>query len=942
MNNPEKQKTPVKSEKISRGKKLILIDGNAIIHRAYHALPPFTTKKGELVNAVYGFASTLLSVIAEFQPDYVVASFDLAGKTFRHEKFEDYKATRIKGDDELYAQIPRVKEVVKAFNIPIYEQAGFEADDMIGTIAKQISALGRNSAEKIETIIVTGDMDTLQLVNDTTSVYTMRRGLSDSMLYDSEKVFERYGLRPDQIIDYKALRGDPSDNIPGVKGIGEKTAVTLLQKYLTLDGVYANIEEIKGAVKEKLERDKVQAYLSKELATISLDAPVQLELEKAVLKDFNRETIVKLFSELNFFSLIKRLPNGELADAKLPASTAGGRMNNESTNNTNEGVKDFKYFVVDEKNEIEVLKEIESAAEISIAIETAEEKISGIAISWKTGRAAFFETSEKYFSQLKNILENSTLQKVGYDLKTIYKQLKAVDINLNLGDFSAKSEPRAQTLGWDSMLAAYVLDPGRKLELEKIIFSELGEEIVFEKKSKGQLSLVANPEEEENAKLLFCQKADYVLKLKTTLEKRILEISEQQKKSELTDGTLETIFTQMEMPLLKILADMELAGIELNPIIFQGISEKITKTIKHLEKSIHELAGQDFNINSPSQLSEILFSVMSLPTNDIKKTKKGLSTASAELEKLRSSHEIIEKIEQYRELFKLKTTYLDAIPKLLDNESHIHTTFNQAVTATGRLSSTEPNLQNIPIKTELGQLLRTAFVASENCKLISADYSQIDLRCVAHVSNDKKLIEAFHRGDDIHKITAAQINNVTISQVTEKMRSAAKALNFGIIYGMSSFGFSQSAGIARNDAQNFINAYMENFSGVAHYMKETREFARTNGYVETLLGRRRNLTEINSPNFQVAAGAERMAINMPIQGLAADLMKLAMLATAQAFADDSDVKIILQIHDEIILEVKAAKATAVAEKLKSVMENVYQLKVPLIVVVKFGDNWGEI
>ncbi len=916
MNNPEKQATPAKSAEISQGKKLILIDGNAIIHRAYHALPPFTTKKGELVNAVYGFASTLLSVIAEFQPDYVVASFDLAGKTFRHEKFEEYKATRVKGDDELYAQIPRVKEVVKAFNIPIYEQAGFEADDVIGTIAKQISALGENSTENIETIIVTGDMDTLQLVNDTTSVYTMRRGLSDSMMYNSEKVFERYGLRSDQIIDYKALRGDPSDNIPGVKGIGEKTAVTLLQKYSTLDGVYANIEEIKGAVKEKLERDKVQAYLSKELATISLDAPVQIELEKAVLHDFNRETIVKLFSELNFFSLIKRLPDRENAEE-------------DRTNTENSGVKDFKYFVVDEKNEVEVLKEIESAAEISIAIETNEEKISGIAISWKTGRAAFFETSEKYFSQLKNILENSTIQKVGYDLKTIYKQLFSSDISL-------------RGLHFDTMLAAYVLNPGEKLDLEKIIFSELGEEIVLNKKAKGQLSLVASPEDEQDSINIVCRRADYALKLKSVLEKRILEISAEQKKSQLTDGTLETIFTQMEMPLLKILADMELAGIELNPIIFQGISEKITKTIKHLEKTIHELAGRDFNINSPSQLSEILFSVMGLPTNDIKKTKKGLSTASAELEKLRSSHEIIEKIEQYRELFKLKTTYLDAIPKLLDKNSHIHTTFQQAVTATGRLSSTQPNLQNIPIKTELGQLLRTAFVASENCKLISADYSQIDLRCVAHVSNDKKLIEAFHRGDDIHKITAAQINNVTISQVTEKMRSAAKALNFGIIYGMSSFGFSQSAGIARNDAQNFINAYMEKFSGVADYMKETRESARASGFVETLLGRRRNINEINSPNFQVAAGAERMAINMPIQGLAADIMKLAMIHTSRAFDGDDEIKMILQIHDEIILEVKAEKAQSVAVKLKEIMETVHKLRVPLIVDVKVGDNWGEI
>ncbi|MEI8343618.1 MAG: DNA polymerase I [Candidatus Moraniibacteriota bacterium] len=921
-NITKNSKTPVKSEKISRGKKLILIDGNAIIHRAYHALPPFTTKKGELVNAVYGFASTLLSVIAEFQPDYVVASFDLAGKTFRHEKFEDYKATRVKGDDELYAQIPRVKEVVRAFNIPIYEQAGFEADDVIGTIAKQIRQMKNPPFGGVETIVVTGDMDTLQLINDTTSVYTMRRGLSDSVMYDSEKVFERYGLTPAQIVDYKALRGDASDNIPGVKGIGEKTAVTLLQKYLTLDGVYENIEEIKGAVKEKLVRDKVQAYLSKELATISLDAPVELELEKAVLHDFNRETIVKLFSELNFFSLIKRLPNGDLADTKL-------RNKFESTNDTNEGVKDFKYFVVDEKNQAEVLKEIESAVEISIAVEMIEEKISGLAISWKIGRAVFFPISEKYFSQLKNILENPTIKKVSYDFKTIYKQLFSLGIVL-------------RGISFDTLLAAYVLDPGRKIELEKIIFSELGEEVVFEKKSKGQLSLVADSEEEQTAKLLVCQKADYALKLKSSLEKRILEISAEQKKASLTDGTLATIFSKMEMPLLKILADMELTGIELNPIIFQGISEKITKTIKHLEKSIHALAGQDFNINSPSQLSEILFSVMGLPTVDIKKTKKGLSTASAELEKLRPSHEIIEKIEQYRELFKLKTTYLDAIPKLLDENSRIHTTFQQAVTATGRLSSTQPNLQNIPIKTELGQFLRTAFTASDGYKLIGADYSQIDLRCVAHVSNDKKLIEAFHRGDDIHKITAAQINNVTLSQVTEKMRSAAKALNFGIIYGMSSFGFSQSAGITREEAQRFINAYMEKFSGVASYMKETREFARTNGYVETLLGRRRNLIEINSPNFQVAAGAERMAINMPIQGLAADIMKLAMLQTAHEFENDPDIRMILQIHDEIILEVKTEKANLIADKLKTVMENVYKLNVPLIVDVKIGDNWGEI
>ncbi|MEI7621336.1 MAG: 5'-3' exonuclease H3TH domain-containing protein, partial [Candidatus Moraniibacteriota bacterium] len=540
---------------MSTKKKLILIDGNAIIHRAYHALPPLMTKNGELVNAVYGFASTLLSVIAEFQPDFVACSFDLAGKTFRHEKFEAYKATRVKGDDELYAQIPKVKEVVRAFNIPIYEQAGFEADDVIGTIATQL----KQNYPEIETIIVTGDMDTLQLINATTSVYTMRRGLSDSILYDAQKVFERYGLTPEQIIDYKALRGDPSDNIPGVKGIGEKTATSLLQKYQTLVGVYENLADIKGAVGEKLARDKAQAYLSKDLATIALDAPVEFELEKAALHDFKRETIVKLFSQLNFFSLIKRLPDTNTADTNL-------RIGNESTNNTNEGVQDFKYFVVDEKNQVEILKEIENAIEISLATEFTNEKISGLAISWKAGRAAFFPISNNLSPALKNILENPNLKKAGYDLKTIYKQL------------FQQTNTALQGIAWDIMLAAYVLDPGKKLELEKIVFSELGEEVSFQQKIKGQLSLVADPEEEKRAQNLVCQKADYALKLKATLEKSLLAISAEQKKTELTKGTLETIFSQMEMPLLEILAQMEIAGIKLDTQIFQEISTKITKT----------------------------------------------------------------------------------------------------------------------------------------------------------------------------------------------------------------------------------------------------------------------------------------------------------------------------------------------------------------------------
>jgi DNA polymerase I len=911
-------------------KRLILIDGNAIMHRAYHALPPLNTKKGELVNAVYGFTSTILSVIEKFKPDYIAASFDLAGPTFRHVEYKEYKATRAKAPDEFYAQIPRVKEVVEALNIPIYEKQGYEADDVIGTLAKQSENLENPPAGGIENIIVTGDLDTLQLVSNKTKVYTMRRGLSDSVIYDLEKVKERYGLTPAQLKDFKGLRGDPSDNIPGVKGIGEKTASVLLQKYETLEGVYKNIGEIKGAVHDKLEKEKMQAFMSKQLATIKLDTPVNLELEKTVVHDFDRNKIVELLSELNFYSLVKRLPNSESSLIKKQIDT--------NSKEKFDGIKDFKYEMIEGRDIDNFIKEISKQKEIAIALDD-----SGIAFSWKTGRARYISElkvqSASWRKKLKVILENENINKIGYDLKFIYKKLKKIGINFKGMDF-------------DVMLGAYVLDPGSKIELEKLILSELGEEISFED-TKGQLEMLDNYSEKKHK--VICQKADYSLKLKNVLEKKINQISEDQKNQGKIAGTIREVLEKIEMPLVEILADMENSGIKINTLILKGISEKLETKIKNLEKSIHELGGKEFNINSPRQLAEILFGELKLPTEDIKKTKNGFSTASAELDKLRDKHKIIEKIEEYRELSKLKNTYLDTLPELIDENSRVHTAFNQAITATGRLSSSDPNLQNIPIRTDLGQVLRTAFVAEDGYKLISADYSQIDLRAVAHVSGDEKLIEAFRRGDDIHKITASEINKVSMSQVTDKMRRAAKALNFGVIYGMSVFGFSQAAGIERDDAKKFINEYMEKFQGVSRYIRETKEFAKKYGYVETLIGRRRNIPEINSPNFQVQNAAERMAINMPIQGLAADIVKLAMIKIYDYFGgsisennisrsnlDRNDVRMILQIHDEIILEVKEDMAEEVAKKVKEIMEQAYKLKVPLIAEVKIGDNWGEI
>jgi len=886
-------------------KKIVLLDGNAIIHRSFHALPPFTTKKGELVNAVYGFSSTLLAVIDKFKPEYIAATFDLKGPTFRHEEFEDYKATRVKAPDELYSQIERVKEVVNNFNIPIYEKEGFEADDMIGTIAGKIY----NQEKNLEVIIVTGDMDTLQLVNDRVQVYTMSRGLSKAVLYNEAEVSRRYqGLKPEQLKDFKGLRGDASDNIPGVKGIGEKGAINLLLEYQTLENVYKNIADIKGATKEKLEKDKMQAFMSKKLGTIKTDVAVDFELEKCRTHDFDRGKLIKLFQELNFFSLIKRL-QGE--------NNGLNKKNSKVVEKS--GVKDFKFQVLKEKEVDGFISDLKNIREFAFDIKQNE-----IGFSYKAGRASALEFNAKNLEKLKEIFENGEIKKVGWNLKKDYKILKEKNIILAGMDF-------------DVMLADYLLRSGEKIEIERAVLAELGEE--FSDKDSGQISLMGFSREEEAKKI--CQKVDYIWKLKKIFKKKIEEISAEQKEYSQTKN-LARVFGKIEMPLAEVLAEMELNGIKINEMIFKGISEKISGQVESLEKKIQELAGKNFNVNSTQQLAEVLFVDLKISTEGIKKNKTGFSTAAPELEKLKGVHPIIEKIETYRELFKLKTTYLDNIPLLIAKDGRIHTTFKQEVTATGRLSSENPNLQNIPIKSDLGKIIRTAFEAEDRKVFVSADYSQIDLRVMAHMSGDKKMREAFFANEDIHTKTAAEVNEVTLSKVTQKMRREAKALNFGIIYGMGSFGFAQSAEISVAEAKKFIAEYMHDFAQVAQFIKSTKESARKNEFVETETGRRRYLAEINSPNFNIQAAAERMAINMPIQGLAADIMKLAMIKVYEYFKDDKDVKMILQIHDEIILEVPEGRAAEISNKTKEIMESIYKLNVPLVVDVKTGKNWGEL
>lgn len=934
----------------TQNKTLLLLDGNAIVHRAYHALPPLTTKGGEVVNAVYGFTATLLSVLEKFKPDYVASSFDLPKPTFRHKTYTEYKATRVKAPDELYAQIPMVKGMVSAFGIPIYEMEGFEADDVVGTIAR------RAESEGFTVIIVTGDMDTLQLVTNQVSVFTMRRGINDTVVYDISGVIGKYGFTPEQLPDFKGLRGDPSDNIPGVAGIGEKTATELLKQFTTLDGIYHHLDNIKGAVREKLERDKMMAYMSKTLGTIRTDVPIEIDFDKCRfdtnLKE-KQENIRSAISRFEFFSLLKRLP-GERA--------LGGKRENEKREKK---VRDKKYEKMTDTGIADFLVEVRSTRALAFALDWEGSVpyrgvLRGVAVSTKAGHARYIAISchsrlrgndrgedgnntqkdgEEGAEALEKIFSDSTIKKIGYNIKEALQVFSVNDILYSLplekGDVAVSKQ--GDFLWVDILLQAYLLQESGDLSLERLTLVGLGEEVSFAGAQETLFGVSEaggmTPREE-----MLCEKADIIGKLYKIFEEKMVQVSREQKEGR----TVRDVFENIEMPLVPILARMEERGVQFDSVVFEGIAETINAKIKRLEQRIYELAGVEFNVNSTKQLREVLFHRLGIATNEIKKTKTGYSTASSELQKIKGKYEIASRIETYRELFKLKTTYVDVLPKLADKNGRLHTTFNQAVTATGRLSSSEPNLQNIPMRTPIGRLLRNAFVATPGYRLVSADYSQIDLRCAAHLSNDKKMIEAFYRGEDIHTTTASEVFGVRAKEVTKAQRRQAKVLNFGVLYGMGVFGFANAAGVDRKGAQEFITAYMEKFSGLARYLKKTKESAKKKGYVETEFGRRRYVPEINSPNFQVAAAGERIAINLPIQGLTADIMKLAMISAEELAEEYGDrVRMILQIHDELIFEVEESFIKEFGEKLKPVMEGVYKLCVPLIVDVGVGDSLGE-
>ena len=865
-------------------KTLVLLDGNALIHRAYHALPPLTSKDGQVVNAVYGFSMTLLAVLEKFHPEYIAASFDLPGKTFRDEMYADYKATRPKTPDDLVSQFPLVKDVVRAFNIPIYEQAGFEADDCVGTLARQAEK------EQVNVIIVTGDNDILQLVTPRVKVFSIRKGIKDLVLFDEKEVFAKYGFTPGQLPDYKGLRGDPSDNIPGVKGIGEKTATELLQKYHNLEGVYAALSELKGAVQAKLVADKDKAFLSRDLGRIHTEVPVHLDLAAALTKDFERDVITKMFQNLGFFSLIKRISGTSQESTTNNSQQKIGKKKEKELKNEKEISAFFKH-AKGKKVALSITQETESLFGAALrSVHLSAEKEESFVIAWN-------EENKKI---LKPFLQDENMAKVVYDAKTLMHVFDGEGIIL-------------RGVTFDVLLAAYLLNAGGNVDLEYLVLVEYSEEPPF-----------------------FA--APYLLKLKERYQEKLDEVSTTQTKGK----TLCTVFENIEMPLLGTLFVMEKNGIILNGKKLEELSAELGIEISKLETSIYTFAGKEFNINSPKQLAVILFEDLHIPTAFIKKTKTGMSTAASELSKLRA-YPIIEKIEHYRELTKLKNTYLDVLPGLVQPDGRIHTTYHQAVASTGRLSSMDPNLQNIPARSVWSKRIRGAFEAAPGFVLIGADYSQIELRMMAHLSQDKALLAAFHNQEDVHKTTASVVYKVKPEEVTKEMRRQAKVFNFGIMYGMGAYGLSQAAEIDQKEAAQFIEAYFEKFSGVAKYIEEMKEGARKNHHVETELGRRRYTPEITSSNVQIARTAERMAINMPIQGLAADIMKLAMLACEKVVEKYGvDARMLLQVHDELIFEVKEEKKAAFTEAIKAAMENACPLRVPLIAETLVGKNWGEI
>lgn len=921
--------------------RLVLVDGHSLVYRAFFALPSLTDREGNVVNAAYGFTSMLLVALQE-HPDYVLASFDLGGRTFRHEELPQYKATRRPTPPELSPQFPLTRDIVRAFGIPIYEIQGVEADDVIGTLARQAREQGLHST------IVTGDLDALQLVNDDVFVLTSKRGVSETVLYTPDRVRERYGLEPLQTVDLKGLVGDVSDNIPGIRGIGEKTAIRLIQEFGSVESLIENRERVAPPkIKKLLDEHWEQALLSKKMATIIRDvAGVTLDLSHGSAKDYRPDAARTILSDLGFRSLAARVPttwtDGSAMSAPpifAPPAKDQRRLplDDQPAQSTLalESAPIEAITVVRESTELDrLIAAFASVERAGFQVVTLDDiprhgRIAALVIGLDEHEIFYVPLAhqEERCLELRDVLRRLTPslqsakpQKVGFSQKADYLALRAHGIELCGAD-------------WDLLVAAYLLNSGvRSPSLEALASDVLhrsieGREALF---GSGKTAMTCDQVEVMRAAAFFGERMRVMLQLAPRLESELARL-----------GNAD-LFRDLEMPLVPVLAEMELSGVSVDLPYLQQVSRELYEQLQRLDQEIADVAHGPINVNSPQQLARFLFEDLDLPGG--RKTKSGYSTDANVLEGLRDQHPVVSKILEFRQLSKLKGTYVDALPLLVDSKTHrVHTNFNQTVAATGRLSSSDPNLQNIPIRTEVGQKVRRAFIPGRpGDVLLSADYSQIELRVLAHMTDDPVLVDAFARGEDIHARTAAEVFGIPQAQVTANQRRLAKVVNFGLFYGLSDFGLARDTGMSREEAQAFIDAYFRAYNRVREFLEGIKIEAREQGYVETILHRRRYIQDIRSPNRQLRLGAERIAINMPVQGSAADIMKLAMIRLQQYIHEQGLAsQMVLTVHDELVFEVTPGERERLIEVVPDLMARAYTLKVPLQVDLKIGPNWQD-
>ena len=899
--------------------KFVLVDGNSIMNRAFYGIMGsrmLTTKDGKYTNAVYGFLAILFKLLEDVDPKYIAVAFDLKAPTARHKMYEGYKANRKGMPDELAEQMPMIKEILRAMNIDIVEMEGYEADDVLGTL----SCYGEKQG--LDVIILSGDRDTFQLATDkvTIRIPHTKAGKSETDEYNKKKIKEKYGIKPKQLIEVKGLQGDTSDNIPGVPGVGEKTALKLIQEYGSIDNLYKKIEEgkdnLKGKQREKIIENKDLAILSRTLGTINVNVPIKDDLSDFKVEEWDKEKVLEIFKELNFNRYIERF--------NLKVENIGNNEKKEEKELYKKVEKNKKEIVdfIQEKNEMIfyfLTEKVENEEKI------IKEEIKGISIYNKEKNEVYYMELKEGAKELKDILEDNEIKKVSIDLSKIYILLRQKGVNL-------------KGIDYDISIASYILNPtDNKLKIEDLMAKYLElylEEILGEEEEDTkQINLFDSGEEKNNEEKRRQEETcifSYVIgKIKEITLNKLEEVN------------CLDLFNKIDMPTVEVLSNMQWNGMYVDKEELEQFGKELTEKLGTITKIIYEMAGEEFNINSTKQLGEILFEKMKLPV--IKKTKNGYSTDVDVLEKLKKEDPIIEQILEYRQLMKLNSTYVEGLKPYINKKTNrIHSFFHQTITATGRISSTEPNLQNIPTRFELGKRVRKVFKPEKGCVYVDADYSQIELRVLASISEDKHMVEAFKEGQDIHKQAASKVFKTPIEEVTKEQRSNAKAVNFGIVYGISDFGLGEQLGIGRKQAKKYIDEYLSEYSGIKSFMDNIKEEAKEKGYVETLFNRRRYIPELKSNNYMVRQFGLRAAMNTPIQGTAADIMKIAMIKVFKEIEKRGlKSKIVLQVHDEMMIEAPINEQEEIQKIVKNSMETATELKVPLIAELSEADNWYD-